>query len=46
MKHLYYGLFGVYLNNKKQWLMGSLTGTVSSHKVSEDFKGMFKLDGN
>lgn len=34
------------LNRQGWWLGGSLTGTVSSNRVSEDFKGMFVWDGN
>ena len=33
------------LSDRDWWLGGSLTGTVSSNRVSEDFKGMFILDG-
>ena len=32
--------------NKLIWLVGSLTGTVSSNKVSEDLEGMLMLDGS
>lgn len=41
------GLTSIPVNpGEEQWVLGSLTGAVSSKKVTEEYKGRLSTDGN
>ncbi len=49
MKHLSFKFLSLNLSHKlarRQGLAGSLTGTVSSKNVTEEYKGALRSDGN